>query len=211
MYQILNIIKKIIILLIIMLTIFSSTLNSSLAWTKVEAGDLLWKMESIRSESMNNVNDYCLLYREFNDTILDKKNIDVSDIENIGFKLFDLLKSKNIKINMKYLNTSIEKAKISKKENKEFIENLEDCETENNYKNCDYVILYDTNNGKKGKHAKSYYVSIGISIFDIRKYKTTSRYLLSLEDMSFFNSKYPELKNNLIDKLLNKWWNKYQK
>ena len=195
MYQILNIIKKIIILLIIMLTIFSSTLNSSLAWTKVEAGDLLWKMESIRSESMNNVNDYCLLYREFNDTILDKENIDVSDIENIGFKLFDLLKSKNIKINMKYLNTSIEKAKISKKENKEFIENLEDCETENNYKNCDYVILYDTNNGKKGKHAKSYYVSIGISIFDIRKYKTTSRYLLSLEDMSFFNSKYPELKN----------------
>ena len=211
MYQILNIIKKIIILLILISIIFLSILNNSFAWIKLEVGDVLWKMESIRSESINNANDYCLLYREFDNTIFDKEGISAYDIENIGSKLFNILKSKDVKINKKYLNASIEKAKISKKENKEFIENLEERETENNYKNCDYLILYDIDNGKKGKHAKSYYISIGILIFDIRMYKMTSHYLLSLEDMSFFNSKYPELKNSLLDKLLNKWWNKYQK
>lgn len=205
MFQIQSTIKITLILSISILVIFLLVLNKSFAWTKIEVGDVLWKMESIRSETMNDVNDYCMLYYEFNKSIFDKEGIDISDIENIGLKLFNFLKLKDTKVNTKYLNTSIEKAKINEDENKNFIDNLKEQETKNNYKNCDYLTIYDVWNGDEKDS-----VVITISIFDIRRNKTTSDYLLKLRNMSFFNPTYPKLEDKFVDKALNKWWKKYQ-
>lgn len=198
-------INKKIVLLFLIILIFTSCGSP----VGISTSDALWKMESIRSETMNFVNDYCLLYKEFNKTIYDKKSISINDVEYVGSKIYDFLKSKGIKVNTKYLNDTIEKAKINEKENLNFINNLKKQETENNYKNCDYLIIYDIWNGIEGKHSKTHYTALGISVFDIRRNETTSDYLISGNNHNFIDKFYPPVET-FIDRAFEIWWKKYQ-
>ena len=198
MLEIMN--KKIVFFVSIL--IFFAFTNKSFA--RLEVSDVLWKTESIRSKRIadNKINDFCLLYKESDKSIYDKKSISINDVEYVGSKIYNFLKSKGIKVNTKYLNDTIEKAKISKQENLNFINNLKKQETENNYKNCDYLVVYYVWNGSET-------VVVTINIFDIRRNETTSDYLISKRYVNLFKIVYPKLEE-FIDKGLNIWWKKYQ-
>jgi hypothetical protein len=195
MFQI--IIKKIIFITVLLFIISCNNANS----LTINVRDSLWKMESTRSAriSNNKTDNFCLIYEEF----LVKRN-DIYDKKELGFIIANFLKSKNIKINTNYLITSLEKAKVGRQENNNFLDDLKKQETENNYKNCDYLIFYSIWHGEE-----EYYTDVAIDIFDIRKNATSSSYGLDGTDNSFFNKTYPKLEE-FIDEALEKWWKKTQ-
>jgi hypothetical protein len=161
--------------------------------------DSLWNYERERSESFaESNNNYCLINRRF----LYPRD-DIYNREKLGLQIAGFLENKNI--NIKKIEYIIQSSKMSLEENKTFIEKVKEQVKKDNYKDCDFLILYVFYYSDVTPIKYEYWSNVLIILFDIRKNKEVSFYRLMGISSLFFPSF-----ENFLDDILNKWWKRYQ-
>ena len=156
---------------------------------KVQVRDVFLDKYYVPSHKVNTEDRYCLFYQKWAGV---KKSITSKFEEQIP----GMLRGFGIKF--------IEEDNVPTVQDKKtetFLAEISERERKNNYKNCDYIMYYDTFGiGVGENNVCTSTLGISINIFDIRKNKEIAYYYV--DKATYKPSKQVEF----TELLINKWW-----
>lgn len=185
-------VKKIIVCLLGVIFVSSCSTPSFMcipSARKAKVRDVFLDKYYIPSHKINTEDRYCLFYQKWANV---KKSIDLKFEKEIP----EILKGFGINF--------IEEENVPTVQDKKtdiFLAEISERERKNNYKNCDYIIYYDTYRIEVGKNnICSSSLGIKIKVFDIKANKEIAYYAIN-------KGVYQESKQSeFTEILMNKWW-----